>query len=413
MAVFKAFKAIRPSGDAKDVAALPYDVYNSKEARDAVKDNPKSFLNIDRAEVLFPEGTSPYEDKVYEKAKETLWKMVEEGVYLREEKEAFYVYRLEKDFGRKNVSQTGIVGLCSIDDYEEGIIKKHENTLEAKEQDRIRHIDTLNAQTGPIFLAYKGDDGIEKLIKNITSKEPLYDFTAPDDGVRQTIWKADDEGDIDQINKYFKEKDLYIADGHHRAASAVKVGLKRRKENPDKHPESDYFLTVVFPSSELFIMDYNRVVKDLNGLSEEGFLDKVKEIFDVRESDSAHASPDKKYHFGMYLGGRWYDLCVRKKDRVDDSVGNLDVSYLHNLLIEPILGISDPKKDPRIDFVGGIRGMGELEKRCEKDCVAAFSMYPTSMDELMKVADEKRLMPPKSTWFEPKLHSGFFIHDLT
>lgn len=411
MAVIKPFAAIRPSAEKADrIAALPYDVYNRQEAKEAVKGNPDSFLNIDRPETQFPDDFDMYSQEAYDKAKELLWDMVDDGRFIRDEQENYYIYELTMD-GR---SQTGIVACASIDDYENNVIKKHENTRAEKEADRIRHVDTVGAQTGPIFLAYRYHQQIAGIVAKTKEEKPVYDFVS-EDSISHRVWIISDRDDITKILKAFSEiNEIYIADGHHRAASAVKVGKKRREENPNTtgKEEYNYFLSVLFPDEELKILDYNRVVKDLNGMSEEELLKKLADILEVREISAENASPKEPHHFGMYLGGKWYDLAVRNEDLKEDPVKGLDVSLLQDLLLEPLFGITDPKTDARIDFVGGIRGMKELEKRVHEDCKVAFSMYPTSIAELFAVADAGLLMPPKSTWFEPKLRSGLFIHEI-
>ena len=409
MATIRPFAALRPAdGMAEKIAALPYDVYNRKEAKEAVKDAPHSFLRIDRAETTLPDEVDTYDERVYRRAKELLAKQVEKGEYITEDKPCFYLYELVMN-GR---SQTGVVGCASIDDYCSNVIKKHENTRADKEEDRIRHVDTLSAQTGPIFLAYRDREDLQALIKKGKEDKPLYDFTA-EDGITHRVYRIADAGTQKEIARIFKEMDsLYIADGHHRAASAVKVGLKRRAEHPDYTGEEEfnYFLSVVFPDSELMIMDYNRVVKDLNGLTPEAFLSAIEKCFTVEEKGLEPVKPAEKGEVGMYLDGKGYLLTVKEEFQSDDPVKGLDVSLLQDYLLSPILGIGDPKTDKRIDFVGGIRGLKELKKRTESDCRLAFSMYPTSIGELFSVADAGLLMPPKSTWFEPKLRSGLFIH---
>ncbi|MBQ8914003.1 MAG: DUF1015 domain-containing protein [Lachnospiraceae bacterium] len=409
MALVKTFEAYRPRTDIVDeVAALPYDVYNRQEAKEAVAGKPLSFLRIDRAETAFDDDMDMYSPLVYAKAKELLDGMIERGEYIKEDKPVYYIYELVMD-GR---AQTGIVACASIDDYISGVIKKHENTREEKEIDRITHVDVCNAQTGPIFLAYRAKKAIDEIVDKVKQTEAVYSFVS-DDGIGHSVWIISDDNDIETIrNEFEKLSDIYIADGHHRAASAVKVGIKRRNENPDAdYRESDYFLSVLFPHDQLKILPYNRVVKDLNGLSFDEFMDKVKDKFDVEEKADMY-QPEEKCTFGMYILGKWYKLTAKDDLRVDDPVLGLDVSILQNNLLEPVLGINDPRVDKRIDFVGGIRGLKELERRVSQDMEIAFSMYPTSIDELFSVADAGMLMPPKSTWFEPKLRSGIFIHKL-
>ena len=400
MATIKAFECIRPNENVADrVAALPYDVYNREEACSEVAREPLSFLAIDRAETQFDSSVDTYANEVYDKARQLLDERIADGTFITDTDKAYYVYELTMN-GRV---QTGIAACASIDDYQNNIIKKHENTRADKEQDRINHVDRCSAQTGPIFLAYRADDVIRKEVAKAKQEKPLYSFTSPD-GIKHQVFKIADKEAVDNIKNAFAGiDDIYIADGHHRAASAVKVGLRRRVSHPD------YTGNEEFNYEELMIMPYNRVVKDLNGYSVEDFKKLVSEKFDIQESDSA-VSPDKKSVFGMYLDKKWYKLIAKKDIISDDPVDGLDVAILQDNLLEPVLGIHDPKTDKRIDFVGGIRGLSELERRCQDDCVLAFSMYPTSIEELFAVADAGRLMPPKSTWFEPKLRSGLFIH---
>lgn len=410
MADIKPFLCIRPAeGKAADIAALPYDVYNRKEAKEAVRKNPDSFLKIDRAETQFEDDIDMYDDRVYQKARDILWDMFEKGEFIQEKEPCYYVYELTMD-GRM---QTGIVACASIDDYADGIIKKHENTRAEKEADRIRHVDICNAQTGPIFLAYRANAVIREAVGRAKERKALYDFVS-EDGISHRVYKISDVSDIEKIQNAFAEiGEIYIADGHHRAASAVKVGFMRREKQPSYTGEEEfnYFLSVLFPDEELMIMDYNRLVKDFNGCTEAEFLEKAGEIFEVTRLDGAR-KPQEKGEISMYLSGTWYCLKIKEQDRSEDPVEGLDVSLLQNLLLNPVLGIQDPKTDERIDFVGGIRGLKELERRVEEDCAVAFAMYPTSIQELFAVADAGMLMPPKSTWFEPKLRSGLFIHAL-
>lgn len=411
MAVVRPFICIRPeASNVSRVAALPYDVYNRKEACEAVKGNPLSFLNIDRAETQFPDDVDTYDDRVYEKAREILDRQIAEGVYVTDQEENYYLYELTMD-GR---CQTGIVACCSIDDYVNHVIKKHENTREDKEIDRIRHVDTVNAHTGPIFLAYRQDQTVKKVVCDVKKNQPVYDFVS-DDGIGHRVWIIGDRAQVGEIQAAFRRiPATYIADGHHRAASAVKVGLKRRQENPGYTGEEpyNYFLSVLFPDEELMILPYNRVVKDLNGLEPEGFLAAVSEKFEVTKLGEDAFAPGRKGSFGMFLDETWYCLKAKAVCMSSDPVEGLDVSVLQNHLLGPVLGIGDPRTDKRVDFIGGIRGLSELERRCREDMRVAFSMYPTSISELLTVADAGLLMPPKSTWFEPKLRSGVFIHRL-
>lgn len=411
MSVFNPFRAVRPEKEyASSVAALPYDVMNSEEAREKVKGNPYSFIRVDKAEVELPEDTYLYSDEVYNKAAENLRRLTNEGICKKEDKACFYIYR--QIMG--DVCQTGLVGCAGVDDYINNVIKKHEHTRADKEEDRIRHVDTCDANTGPIFLCYRRHEVIDAIIDKYTSFAPEYDFVSEGD-VKNTVWVVSDEKDIADISSAFAAVPaLYIADGHHRAASAVKVALRRREENPGftGDEEFNFFLAVAFRAEELKIMDYNRLIKDKNGLSDEELFEKLGQSFIIEEKDSA-VSPDERHTFGFYCNKKWYRLTL--KDGLcdeDDVLQSLDVSVLQKYVISSIFGIEDPRTDKRIDFVGGIRGLKELERRCEEDMEIAFSMYPTSMDELMAIADSGRVMPPKSTWFEPKLLSGLFVHEL-
>ena len=410
MSTVRPFQAIRPRKDlVSQIAALPYDVYNREEAKEEVKKEPLSFLRIDRAETQFEDSIDTYAPCVYEKARELLLEMIENGSFCKEEKAVYYIYELTME-GR---SQTGIVACASIDDYENNRIKKHENTRAEKEVDRITHVDTCSAQTGPIFLAYRAKAEIDAVVNKTKQGAPEYNFTSAD-GISHTVWVIREASDIEVIYKGFQAIDsIYIADGHHRAASAVKVGLKRRNENKGftGEEEFNYFLSVLFPHNQLMIMDYNRVVKDLNGLSKEDFIETLSEKFFVEKVDGAY-KPKKKGTIGMYVEKEWYCLTAKPSIQKQHPVDGLDVALLQNEVLTPILGINDPKIDKRIDFVGGIRGLSELERRCNDDMKLAFSMYPTSIEELFDVADAGLLMPPKSTWFEPKLRSGIFIHQI-
>ena len=413
MALFKPFKAVRPIPErAADVAALPYDVMNSAEAREMAKGNPYSFLHVDKAEIDLPEGTDLYSAEVYAKAKENLEKLSEDGVMTEDAQSCFYIYRQTMN-GR---SQTGLVGCASIDDYINNRIKKHEHTRADKEADRIRHVDTCNANTGPIFLCYRDEPKAAQIIENWkASHTPVYDFISTGN-VGNTVWVVDDAEICAELSSLLSDAgDFYIADGHHRCASAVRVGQQRREANPDYTGEEEFnfFLAVLFPQKELEIMDYNRVMKDLNGNTPAQFLKKISEKFIVEEAPTSPYKPTEKHSFGMLLEDKWYKLTA-KKGTYDpaDPVGQLDVSILQNNLIAPILGIEDPRRDERIDFIGGIRGLCEIEKRTHKDMYLGFAMYPTTMDDLLDIADCGKVMPPKSTWFEPKLLSGLFIHRL-
>lgn len=410
MAEIRPFRAIRPQkGWEEKIAALPYDVYNRMEAEEEVKKEPLSFLSIDRAETQFGPEVDTYADCVYEKAAELLDQRIADGLFICEEEPCYYLYELEMD-GR---IQTGVVACAGVDDYRNGIIKKHENTRRQKEEDRIRHVDACSAQTGPIFLAYRSDDTVRRVVNRYREKECLYDFVSPD-GIAHRVWIVDGKEDCDALYRAFSGMDaVYIADGHHRCASAVQVSEMRRAADPDHTGEEEYnyFLSVLFPDDQLMIMDYNRVVRELNGLTPDELLHKIGGSFQIEEVPEAYR-PEKKGCFGMYLEEKWYRLTANAELMNDDPVEGLDVSILQNNLLGPVLGIQDPRTDKRIDFVGGIRGLQELERRCHDDCVVAFSMYPTSIHELFRVADAGLLMPPKSTWFEPKLRSGLFIHKI-
>lgn len=411
MAEIRPFSAYRPApGLEAKIAALPYDVYNRQEACEVVAANPDSFLAIDRAETGFGPEVDTYAPEVYERAAKLLRDRIAEGKFVHEEKPCYYVYEQTMN-GR---SQTGIVACASIDDYRDNVIKKHENTRADKEQDRIRHVDTCNMQTGPIFLAYRSGSVLKGIVAEAKAEKPIYNFIS-EDGIGHKVWIISDDKKIADIHEEFDHiPAIYIADGHHRCASAVKVGLKRREEHPDYTGEEEfnYFLSVLFPDEELQIMDYNRVVRDLNGYDTEGFLARIGQNFQVEKKGPEPFRPGRKGEFGMYLEDQWYCLTAKENILSGDAVKGLDVSLLQDHLLEPVLGIQDPKTDKRIDFVGGIRGLEELERRVHTDMKIAFSMYPTSIGELFAVADAGMLMPPKSTWFEPKLRSGLFLHTL-
>lgn len=411
MAEIRPFAAYRPApGLESRIAALPYDVYNRREACEVVRKNPDSFLAIDRAETGFADNVDTYAPVVYERAAELLRERIAEGSFVQDETPCYYLYEQVMN-GR---SQTGIVACAAIDDYLNNTIKKHENTRADKEQDRIRHVDTCNMQTGPIFLTYRKNEVLEGIVKEVRRKPASCDFVS-EDGITHRVWVIADEESIETIyDEFDKIPAIYIADGHHRCASAVKVGLKRREEHPGYtgDEEFNFFLAVLFQAEELRIMDYNRVVRDLNGLDRESFLRQVSENFLVTKLGDEPYRPEEKGTFGMYLDESWYRLEAKAEICSQDAVKGLDVSLLQDYLLGPVLGIQDPKTDKRIDFVGGIRGLEELERRVHTDMRAAFSMYPTSIEELADVADAGKLMPPKSTWFEPKLRSGLFLHSI-
>ncbi|MDY5846243.1 MAG: DUF1015 family protein [Bariatricus sp.] len=411
MAKIRAFKGVRPAPEyAKQIAALPYDVYCSSEAREIVEKNPLSFLKIDRAETQFPEETDMYSEEVYEKARDTYREMKEEGKFIQDEMPCLYLYELTME-GRR---QRGIMCCASVDDYLNQVIKKHENTREEKEIDRINHVDVLSAHTGPIFLAYRSNEGIREKIEEAVSGEPIYDFNS-DDGIGHRVWKIEEEEWNEDVCRRFAEiESLYIADGHHRAASAVKVAQNRRLENPNYTGEEEfnYFLAVLFDEEELKIYDYNRVVHKVSGEIIGNLPEILKGGFKVKYAGKEEVHPSQKGEIAMYLKEGWYLLQTKSKLCPEDVVKGLDVSILQNCILAPVLGIDNPKTDERIQFVGGIRGLGELMKIVDsEENAVAFAMFPTSLKELFAVADEGRLMPPKSTWFEPKPRSGLFIHE--
>lgn len=412
MSLIRAFPGLRPApGRAADVAAPPYDVMNEAEAREMVSGRPWSFLHISRPEVDLPEGTDPYAPEVYAKAAENLEKMVKEGVLVRDEKPCYYVYRLTMGAHR----QTGLVAAASVEAYDTDRIKKHEFTRPAKEDDRVRQVDALNAQTGPVFLVYPSAPGVDQQLVRIAQAQPDMDVTAAD-GVRHEIWVVDDQDVVEQLTTDFDAMSaLYVADGHHRSAAGSRVGAARKTANPDHTGDEsyNYFLSVIFPHNQMQILDYNRVVKDLNGLDKSAFLARVAEAFNLETSDEP-VKPGQTAEFGMYLDKQWYRLQLdAERVPVNDPVARLDVSLLADNLIQPILGIADPRRDVRIDFVGGIRGLAGLEKRVDSgEMAVAFSLFPTGMEQLMAVADAGEVMPPKSTWFEPKLADGLVSHVL-
>jgi len=412
MAYFRPFNAVRPKREYADkVAALPYDVMNSDEAREMVKGNPYSFLHVDRAEIDLDPSIDVHDKKVYEKARANLDKMILNGEYIQDEKPCLYIYRQIMN-GR---AQTGLVFCASIDDYINNNIKKHEFTRADKELDRINHVDYCDANTGPIFLTYKEDNVASEVIKDWCKRKPTYDFTS-EDGISHIVWVVDNEIIVNEIISLFKDVNaFYIADGHHRSASAVKVGLKRRNTNPNftGEEEFNYFLAVAFPDNDLMVLDYNRVVKDTNGLTKQELIQKLEEKFIVTKSDT-QVKPSKKHTFGMFIDEEWYLLEAKNGSyNKEDPIDSLDVAILQNNVLTPILGIDDVRVSDRIDFIGGIRGIDELERRVHKDMKIAFSMYPTEVSDIMKVADIGEVMPPKSTWFEPKLRSGLFVHKLS
>ena len=414
MIVLKPFKAIRPTKElAPKVAALPYDVMDSQEAREMTKNNPYSFLHVDKAEIDLDSNIDPYDLRVYEKAKENLKSMMDDEILIKDSKESLYVYKQVMN-GKE---QIGLVGCVSVEDYMNDRIKKHENTIKEKQKDRTNHVYYCNGNTGPIFLTYRSREDINRIIEDwIDNNIPVCDFVSEDD-IAHKVWIIDDNEVMEKLIGLFRTLDsLYIADGHHRAAAAAEVAKMRKGKEPDftGKEEFNYFLGVLFPHDQLYVMDYNRVVKDLNGHSSTEFVEKIRENFIVEEvEERGPYRPDKKHSFGMYLDNKWYKLMARENSfDLDDSVGSLDASILQDNVLQPILGIEDPRTNKRIDFIGGIRGLEELEKKVDEGMAVAFSLYPTAIDDLMKIADEGKTMPPKSTWFEPKLRSGLFIHDL-
>jgi uncharacterized protein (DUF1015 family) len=411
MATFKPFKALRPKPEfAKDIASRPYDVLNAAEAKDEAKGNNLSFLRVIKPEIELPEEIDPYDQKVYEKGLENLKKLSSKGYLIKEQKASYYVYRLTME-GRE---QTGIVGCCDYQEYYDGRIKKHELTRTAKENDRVRHVETQNANAEPVFFSYRGVQNINLLIQKIVTFEPVYNFVAEDE-IKHELWIVNDDKDISLIEFEFNAvPDLYVADGHHRTAAAARVGQKKKDHNPDHNGTEEYnfFMAVLFSDDQLKIYDYNRVIQDLNGKSPLDFISELEETFYITKLLEA-SPPNEKGLFSMYLENQWYSL--KPKDRIftENPKANLDVTFLSEKILSPILGIEDLRKDTRIDFVGGIRGLNELERRVDsKEMKVAFALFPVSMDELISIADAGEIMPPKTTWFEPKLRSGLFIHEL-
>lgn len=415
MAIIKPFNAIRPVPElVEKVASLPYDVITSDEAREIAKTNPYSFLHVVKAEIDLEPTVDVHDKRIYEKARENLHQMLTDGILGQDTVPCFYIYREVK--GSK--TQTGLVVCTSIDDYSSGVIKIHEHTHPDKVRDRMKYIDYCNANTGPVFLTYRTQKEINRIVDTwIHTHDPVYDFTADDD-VQHTVWVLNDSETINTFIKLFNAVDFfYVADGHHRTASATNVCMRRREQNPGYTGDEgfNYFLSVLFPSEQLSIMDYNRVVKDLYGLSAEAFLQKVEERFDIEfYGENGQYKPVKRHTFGMYLESTWYKLTSKPGTYNEkDPLDCLDISILQNNLLTPVLGITDPRIDDRIDFVGGGRGLQELEQRVADGMKVAFSMYPTRIDEVMAIADAGELMPPKSTWFEPKIRSGLFVHTLS
>lgn len=405
MPLIRPFAGLRPArGRAGDVVAPPYDVLDTVEARERARDRPWSFLHVSRAEIDLPEGTDPYDPAVYRKAAANLQGMIDAGVLQRDDRPCYYVYRLVMGEHR----QLGLVAAASVSDYDSNRIRKHEFTRPDKEDDRVRQIEALDAQTGPVLLAYRSRPEVDALLESMTAGDPDCDLVA-DDGIAHSLWVVRDAGQVDAVSAAFDAMDaLYIADGHHRSAAASRVAATRAATSDS----AGYFLTVIFPHNQMQILDYNRVVRDLNGMTPEVFLAGLTDRFTVTPVDSA-CHPQGPGEFGMYLGGQWYRLGIHAERVPGDPVGRLDVSVLAENLLAPMLGITDPRRDRRIDFVGGIRGLAELERRVDSGAMqVAFAMYPTRMEDLMAVADAGHVMPPKSTWFEPKLADGLVSHML-
>ena len=411
MATFKSFKALRPKPEfAKDIASRPYDVLNAAEAKDEAKGNNLSFLRVIKPEIELPEEIDPYDQKVYDKGLENLKKLSSKGYLIKEQKASYYVYRLTME-GRE---QTGIVGCCDYQEYYEGRIKKHELTRTVKENDRVRHVETQNANAEPVFFSYRGVQNINLLIQKIVNFEPVYNFISEDE-IRHELWIVNDDKDISLIEFEFNAvPNLYVADGHHRTAAAARVGQKKKDDNPHHNGTEEYnfFMAVLFSDDQLKIYDYNRVVQDLNGKSPIDFISELEKTFYITKLHEA-SPPYEKGIFSMYLENQWYSLKPKDRNFTENPKADLDVIFLSEKILSPILGIEDLRKDTRIDFVGGIRGLNELERRVDsKEMKVAFALFPVSMDELISIADAGEIMPPKTTWFEPKLRSGLFIHEL-
>ncbi len=413
MAIFKPFKGYRPPSElAKEVASRPYDVLNSEEAREEAGNNPYSFLRVVKPEIELPENVDSHSQPVYDKARENFQKFIEKGYLKQDVKPSYYVYA--QIWGEK--TQYGIVGCAGVEDYLTGVIKKHELTRPDKEEDRMNHVRVVNANAEPVFFTYPAVKEIDAIVADVTSKAPEYDFVA-DDGFGHQFWVIDQDAAIEKLEKLFAQVPaFYVADGHHRTAAAALVGAERKAGNPSHTGQEEYnfFMSVLFPDNQLTIIDYNRVVKDLNGLSKEEFMEKLNENFVVQEKGQEAYKPGKLHEFSMYLDGKWYGLEARPGTYDDnDPIGVLDVTILSQLVLDNLLGIKDLRTDKRIDFVGGIRGLGELERRVDNgEMQVAFALYPVSMQQLLDIADTGNIMPPKTTWFEPKLRSGLVVHTL-
>lgn len=414
MAIIKPFRGIRPPQDlVEQVVSRPYDVLNSAEARAEAGDNEKSLYHIIKPEIDFPEGTDEHDPRVYSKAAQNFEKFQQEGWLVQDKKDCYYIYAQTMN----GKTQYGLVVGAYVPDYMNGVIKKHELTRRDKEEDRMKHVRVNNANVEPVFFAYPDDALLDEIVQKYTAEKPVYDFVAPDDGFGHKFWVIDDDKDIERITEEFKGMPaLYIADGHHRSAAAALVGAEKASQNPAHRgdEEYNYFMAVCFPASQLTIIDYNRVVKDLNGLSEEEFLAALQKNFEVQKMGADIYKPTGLHNFSLYLGGNWYSLTARPGTYNDnDPIGVLDVTISSNLILDEILGIKDLRSDKRIDFVGGIRGLGELKRRVDSgEMKVALALYPVSMKQLMDIADTGNIMPPKTTWFEPKLRSGLVIHKL-
>ncbi len=413
MATLKPFQGYRPPGElAPKVASRPYDVLDSKEARREAGDNPHSFLRVVKPEIELPEDTDHYSDAVYNKARENFRKFIDQGTLVQDPKRLFYVYA--QTWGEK--TQYGIVGCAAVEDYLNDTIKKHELTRSDKEEDRMKHVRVTNANAEPVFFTYPAVDEIDRIVATVAQGEPEYDFVA-DDGFGHRFWVIEHDATILRLEELFAEVPaFYVADGHHRTAAAALVGAEKKNNNPDHTGEEEYnfFMAVLFPHNQLGIIDYNRVVKDLNGLEPAAFLDRLKTGFEVRETGRERFKPEEPHTFGMYLEGAWYALTAKPETNDDnDPIGSLDVTVLSKHVLADILGIENLRTDKRIDFVGGIRGLEELERRVDSgEMKVAFSLYPVTMQQLMTIADTGNIMPPKTTWFEPKLRSGLIVHTL-
>lgn len=414
MAIIKPFRGIRPPQDlVEQVVSRPYDVLNSAEARAEAGDNEKSLYHIIKPEIDFPEGTDEHDPRVYSKAAQNFERFQQEGWLVQDKKDCYYIYAQTMN----GKTQYGLVVGAYVPDYMNGVIKKHELTRRDKEEDRMKHVRVNNANVEPVFFAYPDDALLDEIVQKYTAEKPVYDFVAPDDGFGHKFWVIDDDKDIERITEEFKGMPaLYIADGHHRSAAAALVGAEKANQNPAHRgdEEYNYFMAVCFPASQLTIIDYNRVVKDLNGLTEEEFLAALQKNFEVQKMGAEIYKPTGLHNFALYLGGNWYSLTARPGTYNDnDPIGVLDVTISSNLILDEILGIKDLRSDKRIDFVGGIRGLGELKRRVDSgEMKVALALYPVSMKQLMDIADTGNIMPPKTTWFEPKLRSGLVIHKL-